>query len=205
MWETYVKLMPKAIMRTIDAYGAESLFDGPAVYNPRSMRWQPGRDGVNMVALGLTSAKPDGKDFSHATAYWIKPDMDISFTTDIVDTMRKYNELMNIPQGITSDGGTTVAPTPMLRNNKVPGQPDTFDPTGVVPGRPDVTEQFKEPQHTAWQPPTAARGQQPVAIHQPAPIGPPQDAARVALKIEVDALRAQAQMLLEAASKMEKL
>jgi len=204
MWDAYLKLMPKAILRTIDAYGAESLFDGPAVYNPRSMRWQPGRDGVTQVALGLTSAKPDGKDFNYATAYWIRPDIDLGFVNDIQDTMKQYNDIMNIPQGITSDGGTTVAPTPMLKHNKVPGQPDTFDPTGVVPGRPDVVEHFKEPKHIPFEPPTAARGQQPVALHQPAPIGANQDAARAALKTEADALRAQAQKLLEAAAKMDK-
>ena len=195
-------------MRTIDSYGAESLFDGPAVYNPRSMRWQPGRDGVNMVALGLNAAKPDGKAFAHETAYWIRPDMDISFTNDIMETMRQYNELMNGPRGITSDGGTTVAPTPMLKHNKVPGQPDTFDPTGVVPGRPDVVDHVKPSVDTPFVPPSAARSQQPVVLHQPAPhVVPhpqpsPHDQAQH-MKLQAESLRQQAQKLLDMAAKIE--
>ncbi len=203
MWDSYLKLMPKAILRTIDQYGSECLFDGPAVYNPRALRWQPGRDGVNQVTLGLTSAKPDGRVFNPDQHFWIRPDMDLSFSNDILETMKKYNDLMNLSQGITSDGGTTVAPTPMLRHNKIPGQPDAFDPTGVVPGRPDITEHFKEPVNTPYEPPSAARSQTPVVIPQPSPIGS-QDPQRLALKAEAESLRAQAQKMLDAAAKLEK-
>ena len=190
MWETYLKLMPRAIMLTTDLYGSQCLFDGPAVFNPRSNRWQPGRDGVNQITLGLSSTKPDMKDFKPESNYIVRPDMDISFTNDIVETMRKYNELMNIPQSVTTDGMATVAPTPMVKLNKVPGEPDIVEHVKTTPDRP-----FSPP-------PTASKTQVPVAPQVPQPHPTHALQPEKTPQQQADALRLQAKQLLEQAAKL---
>ncbi len=190
MWETYLKLMPNAKMLTTDVYGSQCLFDGPAVFNPRSNRWQPGRDGVNQVTLGLASTRPDLKEFKAEMHYSIRPDMDLSFTNDIVETMRKYNELMNVPQSVTTDGMATIAPTPIMQLNKVPGEPDVVEHVKNAPDRP-----FSPP-------PTAAKGQVPVAPLTPQPHAMHVLQPEKTPQQQAEALRLQAKHLLEQAAKL---
>lgn len=191
MWDRYLKLMPTAKLVTTDAYGQMYLWDGPAVYNPKSNRWQAASDAVTSTPIGLTINRPDAKA-DHSANYEIRPDMDISFTTAIIGAMDAFNKVMATTR-VMSDG--TVAPTvlPGLVPQKVPGTPDdlehsqfpTNNPYAPLVPKPAVTQTTATP-----------------AAPEPAPVvaTPVQDS----LKLQALALRAQAQKLLDAASDLEK-